>query len=386
MKRLAKPIIIATSLLSSGAVFATEQAQPAPLENTTVATDRTNKFTPVVMPFYDPTTDAGVMAMPLFAFYPDDNDLVSDASTVGLPLFYTSNGSFIVKAFAEIILFEDQVRIVGETGFTSTNLELLDNGVETNKEAWDFTTDVYYKIFDNFYLGLGAAWTNSRFTADDASEQTQLNDVGYDEDYQSDLGLRISMQWDTREHYYYPHSGFVWDLRYESHAEWMGNDADNEYSSIFSDYRHFYTVNNDTNHIVATKMVARYLLNAEDAPTGAFSTYGRQGKEIQRGFVVGDYVASNMFNYETEYRYSLSNTGNAILDKSNLIAIAGVGKSFGEQLDGSEIDFSDSDWLTMVGVGYQYDLMPYERIKARVDVTYNSDGDVIAYFGIGQSI
>jgi len=338
------------------------------------------------MPFYDPTTDAGVMAMPLFAFYPDDNDLVSDASTVGLPVFYTSNGSYIVKAFAEIILFEDQVRIVGETGFTSTNLELLDNGVKTNKEAWDFTADVYYKIVENFYLGLGGSWTNSRFTADDASEQTQLNDVGYDQDYQSDLGMRISMQWDTREHYYYPHSGFIWDLRYESHAEWMGNDADNEYASLFSDYRHFYTVNNDINHIVATKLVGRYLLNAEDAPTGAFSTYGRQGKEIQRGFVVGDYVASNMFNYEAEYRYSLSNTGNAILDKSNLIAIAGVGKSFGEQLDGSEIDFSDSDWLTMVGVGYQYDLMPYERIKARVDLTYNSDGDVIAYFGIGQSI
>jgi len=137
---------------------------------------------------------------------------------------------------------------------------------------------------------------------------------------------------------------------------------------------------------VATKLVGRYLLNAEDAPSAAFSTYGRQGKEVQRGFVVGDYIASNMLNYEAEYRYSMSNTGNAILDKSNLIAIAGVGKSFGEQLNGPEIDFSDSDWLTMVGVGYQYDLMPYERIKARVDVTYNSDGDVIAYFGIGQSI
>lgn len=389
MKRLANIIIIATSLLGSASVFSAEQEDKSQLETATPApqaTDRTNKFTPVVLPFYDPSTDAGIMAVPLYAFYPDDEDLVSDASTIGLPMFYTSNGSYMVKAFAEIILFEDQLRIVGESGFTSTNLDLLDDGIETNKESWDFTADVYYKIFEDFYLGLGTSWTNSRFVADNASEQTQLNDVGYGEDYDSDLGMRISMQWDTREHYYYPHSGFVWDLRYESHAEWMGNDADNEYSSIFSDYRHFYTVNNNTNHIIATKIVGRYLLNAEDAPSEAFSTYGRQGKEVQRGFVIGDYVASNMLNYEAEYRYSLSNTGNAILDKSSLVAIAGVGKSFGEQLDGPEIDFADSDWLTMVGVGYQYDLLPYERMKAKVDLTYNSDGDVIAYFGIGQSI
>ena len=346
--------------------------------------DRTNKFKPIILPFYDPSIEAGISAVPLFAFYPDDNDLVSDASTIAVPLIYTTNGSYIAKLAGDIILLEDNFRISFETGFTSTNNTLA--GIDSNKETIDFDADVMLKVMDNVFVGIGGVYVSSRYTADDSFEQAALEQMGFTGDYQNDIGYRISMQWDTREHFYYPHNGFVWDVQYENHAEWLGNDKDNTYSSFFSDYRHFYSLDNNPNHIFATKLVARYLLDAESAPSSAYTTYGRQGKEVQRGFAVGDYIASNMVNLETEYRHKFQDTGSDFWDRSAVVGIFGAGKSFGEQLDGVNRSFSDNDWLGVVGIGYRYNILPYERLNIKVDLTYNSDGETIAYFGFGESI
>ncbi len=391
--------ILSASLMAAATAFAAEQPvsteqdlpalSSASSDQQTITTenqaDRTNKFKPIVMPFYDPSIKTGIMAVPLYAFYPDDNDLVSDASTIAVPLIYTSNKSYIAKVAADIILMEDKLRIVTEGGRTSTNLSLLEN-VDTNKEEWSFEGDVFYRLFEDFYAGVGLNYRSTRYTADEAGQQQNLEKAGFYGDYNDDTGLRFGLKWDTREHYYYPHGGFVWDLKYETHADWLGNDSDQTYSSVFTDFRHFYSIENDSNKILATKVVGRYLIDAENAPTSAFSTYGRQGKEVQRGFVLGDYISSNMLNLETEYRHRLTETGNEYLDRSTVVGIAGVGKSFGTKIDRTEESFTDSDWLGVVGVGCRFNVLPYERINLKVDVTINTDGDVITYFGVGESI
>lgn len=363
----------------------TESAINVVPDTTTVATvDRTNKYRTVVLPFYDPSIKAGVSITPLYAFYPDADDQVSDASTLAFPMIYTTNDSYVAKLSGDIILYEDYFRIAFESGFTSSNLTL--SNIDLNREVKDLTADFLFQVFDDFYVGIGTTYTSTRYTADDSDQQDDLTLVGFNEEYQSDTGYRLIMQWDTREHFYYPYSGFLWKLRYEGHDEWLGNDADSTYSSLFTDYRYFYSIDEDINRIIATKIVGRYLMNAEDAPSSAFSNYGRQGREVQRGYAVGDYVASNMFNVEVEYRHRFTNTGNAIMDKSAAVGIASFGKSFGEQLTGNTEDFRDSDWLTAIGVGYRYAIMPYERLNLKFDLMYNSDSEVIAYFGFGENI
>ncbi len=352
--------------------------------STGVTVDRTNKFTPIVLPFYDPSIEAGVTALPLFAFYPSESDLVSDASTIAIPLIYTTNGSYLAKVAGDIILFEDNFRISFETGFSSTNLTF--NGTDGNKEQIDFDADFMFKVADDMFVGFGGVYKTSRYTADKAGEQQTLENMGFTSDYASDVGYRLSFQWDTREHFYYPHSGFVWQFDYEDHAEWLGNDDNRTYQSLFSDFRHFYSVNGDSNNIIATKLVGRYLIDADNAPSSAYTTYGRQGKEIQRGYAQGDYIASNMLNLEVEYRHQFTDPDNSFIDKSAVVLIGGAGKSFGEKLEGYKEGFRDSDWLGVVGVGYRYTVLPYERLNIKVDVTYNTDGEAIAYFGFGESI
>ncbi|WP_439146907.1 hypothetical protein [Vibrio sp.] len=66
--------------------------------------------------------------------------------------------------------------------------------------------------------------------------------TGFDEEYQADTGAKLSFLWDEREHYYYPYHGFLFELTFENHGTWLGNDEDATYSSLFSDYRFFYSL------------------------------------------------------------------------------------------------------------------------------------------------
>ncbi|MGL1250260.1 BamA/TamA family outer membrane protein [Vibrio parahaemolyticus] len=269
--------------------------------------------------------------------------MVSDASTIAVPLIYTSNDSYVAKVAGDIILFEDNFRLSFETGFTSTNLNF--NGSEGNKEQIDFDADFMFKVAEDMFVGVGGIYESSRYTAKHRLEQPSLEGMGFSSDYVSDVGYRLSFQWDTREQFYYPHSGYMWQSNFEDHAEWLGNDEDNTYQSLFSDYRYFYSLDEQSHHIIATKLVGRYLFDADKALSSAFTTYGRQGKEVQRGYAQGDYIASNMLNLEVEYRHQFSDSKYDFVNNSAVVAIGGIGKSFGEKLEGYEESFRDSDWL-----------------------------------------
>jgi len=383
-----KIILTIVSMLLAGNIIAAEysntEEQAEADRIAELKKERVNKFKPVILPFYDPSIEAGIMAIPIYAFYPDENDLISDASTIALPLIYTSNKSLISKLVGDIILNEDTFRIQFETGYTRTYFDLA--GVANKKESKEASADFLFNVYKDIYLGAGAVYKSIKNTADDPADQAFLNSLGFSDEYNNDAGYRLSVQWDTREHYYYPYSGFMWKFNYENHAEWLGNDEDAEYSSLFTDFRYFKSVNGNKNRILAAKFVSRYLIDAENAPASAYSMYGRQGKEVQRGFQVGKYVASNMANLEVEYRHKFSGTDNEILNKSTLVAIAGAGKSFGKTLNDNEEHFKDGRWLGVIGIGYRYRILPYERLNIKVDLTYNNDGETIIYFGFGETI
>ena len=357
-----------------------------------------NTFKVVAIPFYDPSVSAGISIVPIYAFHAGDG--AKGASTLSAAFTLTENGSYYVLGNTDLLLNNDQFRFISEFGFRHTKFDLglpspeesfgLSDfefkDIPTTEDNFSFDGDLFYRLFDNFYFGAGINFSSSSFIGDTKLDQFKLRLLGLTEDYQSDIGARVSFMWDKREHYYLPSNGFAWKLAYEEHREWVGNDADKSYSAVSSDFRHFFSLNETSNHVIASKWVGRYLLDADQAPTSAYTTYGRQGKETQRGFVVGDYTASHMVNAEIEYRYSLHDYNQHWLNKMAVVGIAGAGKVFGEQLIGDKVSFNDAETLSMLGIGLRYAILPKERINIRMDVTYNSDNEVLAYFSLGESI
>ncbi len=364
-----------------------QQETTTQAENTTTSKqeDRTTKFRPIVLPFYDPSIKAGIQAIPMIAFYPSDKDLVSNASTVYMPFIYTTNGSYVAKVGGDFIFFEDKVRVSLMTGFANINTNFVDT--KGTVQNIDFDGDVYYKVAKNLYLGVGGVYQTSRYRGETAEETSQLVAKGYNSDYEDDAGYRLSVKWDTREHYYYPYGGFSVYFSFEDHPGWLGNQDFERYQALYGDYKHFWSLMGNNNHIIAYKVSGRYLLDAENAPASSYTMYGRQSREIQRGFMQGEYIASNMFNTEVEYRHKFESK-NDFVNRSTLVLIGGAGKSFGQKLGEVRYQekFVDSKWLGMVGVGYRYAFLPYERINIKVDVTQSTDGNTLIYFGLGESI
>ncbi|RTZ17930.1 hypothetical protein EJ063_03840 [Vibrio aquaticus] len=344
-------------------------------------------FKTIAIPFYDPSVGVGASLVPIYTFYSGEQE--TDPSTMSAMLTYTESKSYNIRGTTNILL--DKFRIVTDFGYNHSNidvrlLEQIDN-VSTTQHEINFFGDVYYSLTDEIFVGLGLNFSASRYIGDSARDRILLWVAGFEEEYQPDTGLTLSLLLDHREHYYYPYSGYMFEATYEDHASWLGNDDDKTYSLITTDYRHYRSLSDENNHILATRWLNRYLFDADNAPSSALSTYGRQGRDVQRGFIVGDYTpAANLTSLEMEYRYTPLNTGNEKLDRITYVALGGIGKSFGRQALGPEKSFSDSDTLSMVGVGLRYRVMRQERINVRMDVTYNNDGDWLAYFSLGENI
>lgn len=372
-----------TALFSSVASFSSSAFEVDTRESQEPELD--DQFRVIAIPFYDPSVDTGISVVPIYNFYADGES--KNASTLSATLTYTQNDSYYIKGNAELLLQGDSIRFSGEMGFSSTNITLVDL-VDTNHQEYTFDGDFYFKVYDSIYLGMGLDYSTARYLADTPRDKLLLKLTGFSEEYQADTGAKFSFLWDEREHYYYPYHGFLFELTYEDHGEWLGNDKDAAYSSLFSDYRLFYSLTHDDNHIIASRWVTRYLLDAENAPSSAYSTYGRQGRNVQRGFVAGDHIASHMTNLEMEYRYSISGSSINFLNNVAVVGLTGVGKVFGERLNPTDPyhSFDDGDLLTMVGLGLRYRLMRQERINVRMDFTYNNENEVLAYFSLGENI
>ncbi|MGF1754151.1 hypothetical protein L4C33_11195 [Vibrio makurazakiensis] len=342
-----------------------------------------DQFKVIAIPFYDPSVDSGLSIVPIYSFYADDNSETS--STLSATLTYTRNESYFLKGNTDILLDNDAVRVVSEFGYSYTNIELL-GVIEATQKEINFDGSTYFNIYDNMFVGIGLDYSSTLFSSEKRLDSALLKFLGFSDEYESDIGAKLSFLWDAREHYYYPYHGFLFELTYEDHGTWIGNKDDAAYSSLASDYRLFYSLTHDDNHIIASKWVARYLIDADNAPTSAYTTYGRQGRDVQRGFIAGDYVASHMTNLELEYRYSIHGTSSQLLNNISLVALTGAGKVFGEQVAGPEKSFSESRTLAMVGAGLRYRLMRQERINVRMDVTYNNEDEILAYFSLGENI
>lgn len=351
------------------------------------AEEKASSFKTIAMPFYDPSVEAGLSIVPIYSFYSSSE--VESPSTLSATLTYTQSDSYSIRGNTDILL--DKFRLVTEFGFNHSNLDvqLIErvDRVATEQQEFNFFGDLYYSLNDDLYLGLGINYASSRYRADSNRDRLLLWLSGFSEKFEDDIGITVSLLLDRREHYYYPYSGYMFETTYEDHASWLGNDSSETYSLVTTDYRHYRNLVDENNHILATRWLNRYLFDAENAPSSALSTFGRQGRDVQRGFIVGDYVpTANLTSLEMEYRYTPLNTGYERLDHMTFVGMWGVGKSFGRQALGPEKSFSEADTLSMVGLGLRYRVLREERINIRMDVTYNHEGDWLAYFSLGENI
>ncbi|WP_394245310.1 BamA/TamA family outer membrane protein [Vibrio astriarenae] len=382
-------MVVFTSVLLSAVLFST-MVFSQENETTEVTSSKESKFTVFPIPFYDPSIKSGVSLVPMYSFYASDQQ--DSPSTISATFTYTQTGSYNIRGNTDILL--DKFRFVSDFGFNYSDLDVqffkkARHKAQTIQEEFNFFGEMYYGLTDSVFLGVGLSYQTERYSGKTKRDHLQLIAARRCLSYCSDTGASVSLLIDKRDHYYYPHSGYMLSLTYDGHPEWLGNDANATYSVAESDFRYFHSLNDAQTKSIATRWLNRYLLDSENAPSSALSLFGRQGRDVQRGFIVGDYIPSaNITSLEFEYRHEIEGSGSELLDKMTVVGLAGAGKYYGRLANPlqEEDTIRDADTLSMVGFGLRYAILPKERINIRMDVTYNNSEQWLVYFGFGENI
>ncbi|GJM63810.1 BamA/TamA family outer membrane protein [Persicobacter diffluens] len=342
------------------------------------------KYNFVPMPFYDPTSKWGISLINMFNYYPDKNDLVSPPSSTVFAISGTTNKSLMGGFKQSLYLKEDLWRInaMAFYGQINSTMLLLEDPQEVGSPvvSVDPATGIFSanlmverRVFSRVYVGVGYLFNGRKVEGSNEEERAILQRNGFSEDWVSAHGLRYSVTFDSRDNIYYPYAGLYFKTNID---QMMGENATNIYTA---DYRQFFTLGDNVSNVLAVHGFGRFV--SESASRNYWSSYGRSGPAVQRGYEQGKYMDRNLITAEAEFRKETPWMNH----KLGFVGALSMGKVFGSNNgSGQSYNFQDAEWLPAIALGVRYRLLPYERMNLKFDYAQGKDGAVF-YFGISEA-
>ena len=291
-------------------------------------------------------------------------------SVLGAYGFIAENGSNIYGAGVKLNLLDDKLRITAGGGYGDIRYRFygigreqgdLGIGVDILQEGPAYFVKARWRLFGRFYAGLGYLGghidTRLRFVPDEPGQFLDPKlalDVG---------AVSIPLEIDTRDHEYFPRSGWLWKADARFYRDSFGSDFDTETFKMSAN--HYLPVRE--NDALATRFVIRG--TGEGAPFFVLSTLG--GGTDLRGYPGGRYRDRMMYALQSEYRWQVN-------DRWVLTGFAGFG-----EVAKSVADFGE-DFLPAAGIGARFVISQKHRVSLSADIAVGNDGTEF-YFGVGEA-
>ncbi|PWJ44251.1 BamA/TamA family outer membrane protein [Sediminitomix flava] len=331
------------------------------------------KYRLIPTPSYSPSVEWGLNLVNLFTFYMNKTDTITPPSTVAVIGMGTTNSSWAVGAVPRIYLKEDKWRIFVDFGYAEIRqeLDLAPIGkarVIRNNLVAKFI--VKRRIIPKLFGGFGYAFSSVEYEGRDDESSEKLVMAGF-ENRVENHGLQYALNYDTRDNIFYPYHGMY--AEYTLGQNFSQEGEDNGYLSHNIDFRQFFSIKGNPDHVLAWHFLGRFL---SGNPTNEnYGFYGRSGILTQRGYQVGSFIDRHLVTAEAEYRRETP----LLKRRLGFVAFAGVGKVYGDYEN-----FGDAEWLPDGGVGVRYRILPYERLNVRVDFSVGKEG-FVWYFGLREA-
>ncbi len=179
-------------------------------------------------------------------------------------------------------------------------------------------------------------------------------------------GLGVNVTYDSRDNFYYPMQGALFEASTFSYLDAIGSDED--YYLLELKYSKYMTVRNKD--VVALGYYGRYV--TDKSPYSGESYLGR--RSALRGFNAGEISGQRLSAVQAEYRYHLS-------EKWKLVGFAGVAN-----IQGGTADENDKEGLYYsAGYGARYALKPKDKVPLRLDVAFGNDDNQGFYIGLQEA-
>jgi hypothetical protein len=291
-------------------------------------------------------------------------------SVIGAYGFFAENGSNVYGAGVKLNLLDDRLRVTAGGGFADVRYRFYGIGrqqgdrglgLDILQEGPAYFAKARWRLFGRFYAGLGYLGghldTRLRIVPEDPRQF-------FDPTLGLDVGaVSIPLEIDSRDHEYFPRSGWLWKAEARFYRDALGSDFDTETFKISANH---YLPIRETD-VLATRLVFR--ATGEDAPFFILSSFG--GSTDLRGYPGGRYRDRMMYALQSEYRWQVS-------DHWILTGFAGFG-----EVANSVSDFG-KDLLPAAGVGARFVISEKHRVALSADIAVGNDGTEF-YFGVGEA-
>ena len=301
---------------------------------------------------------------------PKDENSDVPPSVLGAYGFIAENGSNVYGVGVKLNLLNDRLRVTAGGGYADVRYRFYGLsrdqgnrgiGIDILQEGPAYFAKARWRLFGRFYAGLGYLGghvdTRLRLAPEDTSQF-------FDPTLGLDVGaISIPLEIDSRDHEYFPRSGWLWKADARFYRDDFGSDFDTETFKISAN--HYFPMRE--NDVLATRLVVR--ATGEDAPFFILSTFG--GGTDLRGYPGGRYRDRMMYALQSEYRWQVN-------DKWILTGFAGFG-----EVANSMSDFGE-DLLPAAGVGARFVISEKHRVSLSADIAVGDD-DTEYYFGVGEA-
>ncbi|MGM0478246.1 MAG: BamA/TamA family outer membrane protein [Bacteroidota bacterium] len=320
--------------------------------------------------FYSPETRFAFGAAGFFTFKFDKQDSLLRPSDVNLGGAYTLENQLLSYADYDFWLHENNYNFTGELGYYRYFYDFWGVGTEPKQiERYSLTFprirfEGVRQIAPGFYGGL--KYTFDAFDITEKEAGGRLIQDAYPGTQGGKIsGLGAIIKYDTRDHIFYPTSGYKVQASYERFDPAIGSDF--QYHLTWIDAVRYFDLKKE--RVIAANVYGRFARG--NVPFFHLSMVG--GNSRMRGYYEGYHRDKQMLGWQVEYRMPVwwrlgfvAFAGNAVVSES-LAAL---------QLKNTS---------TAVGGGIRFRIDRERKINVRLDYAYTSDQTTGFYFTISEA-
>ncbi|MFV0591677.1 MAG: BamA/TamA family outer membrane protein [Draconibacterium sp.] len=353
-----KYFLIAFILLSALGLMAQEQAT----DTVRTETEPEKRIDFSVVPFVNYNRNLEFMfgAVPMMMYRIDPEDKISPKSLTGVNVFYSTNSSYMVGLFNTFHFKEGKWR--GNLFLLRGNInsqfymEGLDPGfVDYGTKSTFLSVGIKRRISPGLYAGVGYTHAN---------HVTDYDDENLEQSTTRTNGIQLNLQRDSRNAVYYPTTGQLIDVKWNTFPKWIDNEE--KANKITAAYNQYFPARGNKD-VVATRLSGKFGLG-----NIAFEQQVTVGNKDIRGYSEGKYRGDGLMAFQGEYRYNFG-------EKVGMVGFAGVATIYG-----SDTESFNWNLLPGAGVGIRYRAFKTVKFNVGLDAAVGKDDWSIA-FRIGEA-
>ena len=341
-------------------------------------------FMPFIAPSYAPETSVMLTVGGLFTFMTKPGNHLLSRSSIPFSIGYSTNGSLLISAKANIYMIDDKLRLTGEYW----NKNMPDNywgvgyekGRHTHKSDsttgyhrnWNqFKFKIAYEVLKNFFIGIN--YDHNKTKASEVNEvmAADTNYLMYGDDI-NNSGFGMVWRYDSRDFPENAYNGIFIELAGTGYSKL--NKSTSHFQAYELDYRQYQEIVRKGSTL-AWQLKTR--LTHGDVPWTEMSMIGTPFD--LRGYTWGQYRDYSSIFLLAEYRYMFGrrkpNGRGDMYGPFGFVVWTGAGSV--------TPDYGNFEyWLPNAGVGLRFEIQ--KRMNLRIDYGFGA-GSSAFYFSFNEA-